>query len=84
MFNLTKPPYHNLCVFLDDNDLKTGKLLSDFLIGLKNSLVVVPLLSIETVESVFDTAEKRPGKVDNVLLEWICALVAYNRQETCR
>ena len=84
MINLTEEPYHNLCVFLDDNDLITGQKLTDFLIGLKNSTVVIPLVSIATVFSIFDNAKKKPGKVDNVLLEWICALVAYNKPETCR
>ena len=84
MFNLTEEPFHNLCVFLDDNDLKTGKFLSDFLIGLKNSTVVVPLVSIATVQSIFDNVEENPKKEDNVLLEWICALAAFKRPETCR
>ncbi|CAE7622803.1 unnamed protein product, partial [Symbiodinium microadriaticum] len=75
-----------IIVFLDSHSLQVGRLFQeDFVSNVKNSLVVVPIVSTDAVDRLNSTdlcniaqfKQKLETDVDNVLVEWCVAPECY-------
>jgi hypothetical protein len=70
-------------VFLDSYRLPKGdSFQSEFVQGLLHSEVFVPIVSEGTLESMIKKVQE--GKEDNVLIEWMMALICKQFVKTCR
>jgi hypothetical protein len=71
---------HPVYVFLDRERLKAGDNFQEaFATALIHSSVVVPIVSAASFEKLMD---HNPSDVDNMLVEWILALEAYESKAT--
>jgi len=78
LFNITTSQ-RAIEVFLDNQRLEKGReFRDDFSKALTHSAVVVPFLSTKSMERML---KHDAESVDNVLVEWILALVCYNNKE---
>mmetsp|Transcript_4298 Transcript_4298/g.6439 ORF Transcript_4298/g.6439 Transcript_4298/m.6439 type:complete len:412 (-) Transcript_4298:994-2229(-) len=78
LFNVTTSQ-RAIEVFLDNQRLEKGReFRDDFSKALTHSAVVVPFLSTKSMERML---KHDAESVDNVLVEWILALVCYNNKE---
>jgi hypothetical protein len=78
-YTVGEAPPRPLVTFLDRLSLELGKDFRDsFVEALTRSTVVVPMVSHAALQRMF---AHDPSAVDNVLVEWLCALFLRNRNQ---